>query len=96
MAQARWSPHGYLDSLKLARALWPGLSSYQLQDLLLHAAVAVPPAWGRAHRAAYDAVAAAMLMQHLVVTFDLRWQDVLHMAAMDSVAPNDHGQDALF
>ena len=61
----------WIDTLKLARRAWPGRPSYALEDLVpalgLDAAVSAlcPAGWGP-HDARYDAVAAAVLLRHLL------------------------------
>lgn len=61
----------WIDTLKLARHAWPGMASYALEDLVpalgLDAAVSglCPAGWGP-HDARYDAVAAAVLLRHLL------------------------------
>ena len=61
----------WIDTLRLARRAWPGLPSYALEDLVpalgLAAAVsALCPAGWEPHDARYDAVAAAVLLRHLL------------------------------
>jgi len=60
----------WLDTLKIARKIWPGCSSYSLDDLIVmldlksHVDELCP---GKdAHDALYDAVASAMILQHLL------------------------------
>ena len=61
----------WIDTLKLARRAWPGMASYALEDLVpalgLEAAVSglCPEGW-EPHDARYDAVAAAVLLRHLL------------------------------
>jgi DNA polymerase-3 subunit epsilon len=60
----------WLDTLRIARKVWPGCASYALEDLTLMLDLqprveALCP--GRqAHDALYDAVASAMLLEHLL------------------------------
>jgi len=60
----------WVDTLVLARAAWPGLPSYALEDLIarfgLGDAVAVHCPGRAAHDALYDAVACAELLLHLL------------------------------
>lgn len=61
----------WIDTLRLARRAWPALPSYALEDLVpalgLTAEVAAlcPQGW-EPHDARYDAVAAAILLRHLL------------------------------
>ena len=61
----------WIDTLQLARRAWPGMASYALEDLVpafgLDAAVsALCPGDWEPHDARYDAVAAAVLLRHLL------------------------------
>jgi exodeoxyribonuclease X len=54
------APHR-LDTLRLAKAVWPGLPSYRLDALTEHAGIQPVQAAGRRHRAGYDAALTAAL-----------------------------------
>lgn len=60
----------WIDTLKVARKVWPGCPSYALEDLLsmfgLKPKVDELCPGREAHDALYDAVAAAMLLEHLL------------------------------
>jgi DNA polymerase III epsilon subunit-like protein/DNA repair photolyase len=59
-----WEPRGVLDTLRLARAVWPGRRSYGLDALLKQEALdpsTLAPDSHR-HRAAYDAAGTALLL----------------------------------
>lgn len=60
----------WIDTLSLARAAWPGLGSYALEDLCalfrLDAAVSSRCPGRAPHDALYDAVACALLLLHLL------------------------------
>lgn len=64
----------WIDTLQLARAAWPGLSSHSLGDLcgslgLNDFAIHAPDrTW---HDALYDALASLALLKHLVRIFEL-------------------------
>ena len=60
----------WIDTLVLSRLAWPGLPSYALEDLiprlgLLDELTVLCPAWAP-HDARYDAVAAALLLRHIL------------------------------
>ena len=59
----------WIDTLRIARKVWPGCSSYALDDLIvlldLKSNVDVLCPGKEAHDALYDAVASALLLQHL-------------------------------
>jgi DNA polymerase III epsilon subunit-like protein len=58
-----WSPRGVLDTLRLARELWPGRASYSLDALIQQERLDLSAvAASRRHRAAYDAYATALLL----------------------------------
>jgi DNA polymerase III epsilon subunit-like protein len=61
----QWEPAGLIDTLKLAKAVLRGVSSYSLAELLRHLGLVIP---GRLHRARADAVAAVLLFDRLVET----------------------------
>ncbi len=60
----------WIDTLRIARKVWPGCSSYALGDLMvllnLKCRVEVLCSGREAHDALYDAVASAMLLEHLL------------------------------
>jgi len=61
-----WRPEAVLDTLALARWVWPGLRSYRLDALAAHARLDAPTqAAGHRHRAGHDAVLAAALFTTL-------------------------------
>lgn len=61
----------WVDTLKLARQAWPGAPSHKLEDLIaglnLMPRVGELCPRGRPHDALYDAVACAVLLEHLLV-----------------------------
>ncbi len=60
----------WIDTLKIARRVWPGCPSYALEDLVvmldLKPKVDELCAGKEAHDALYDAVASAMILEHLL------------------------------
>ncbi|WP_399094050.1 exonuclease domain-containing protein [Streptomyces sp. BBFR2] len=67
----QWQPAGVLDTLRLAKAVHPGLPKYSLDALLAHVRpdLTQAPAVGR-HRATYDAYATAQLLLALAAHFE--------------------------
>ncbi|MEQ9080761.1 MAG: 3'-5' exonuclease [Sandaracinaceae bacterium] len=64
----QFQPPGVLDTLRLARAVYPGRESYSLSKLLvgLDLQERLKGVDGQLHRATYDAAAALELLLHLV------------------------------
>lgn len=60
-----WEPRQVLDTLKLARKVWPDLNKHSLDDLVLARNIRVPDGTGTRHRALYDAYATAYLFLDL-------------------------------
>lgn len=65
-----WRPPTMLDTMRLAKRVWPGRSSYGLDALLSHAEIIVEERHGQRHRAGYDAYATALLFVRLVESAD--------------------------
>ncbi|WP_158227996.1 3'-5' exonuclease [Pseudonocardia sp. MH-G8] len=84
-----WKPVLVLDTMKLARTLWPGLVGYGLERLAAHAEIALPPqpAGQRPHRAGYDALLTAELLVALVVHADRDGHDWAEIVAAAGGAP---------
>ena len=74
-----WQPETVLDTLRLARAVWPGLDAYNLDGLLAHAGIVLDDAPGQRHRAGFDVQATALLFLALVK--EVRTPDELFAAA---------------
>lgn len=78
-----WEPPLVLDTLRLAKHVWPGLRSYSLEKLVEHAALdltaVVDP---RPHRAAYDTWCAWQLLRVLVGDGDLDWPGLVEVATL--------------
>jgi len=60
----------WIDTLRISRKVWPGCASYALEELIVtldlkHRVETLCPN-RRAHDALYDAVASAMLLEHLM------------------------------
>ncbi|WP_432575143.1 3'-5' exonuclease [Kineococcus sp. SYSU DK005] len=88
-----WRPLGYLDTLKLARHLLPQAPAHGLHRLLELTGVPLSADWGRAHRATCDAVATALLAQHLITAFGLDWSTFHALCALsDKTADSPRGE----
>jgi DNA polymerase III epsilon subunit-like protein len=57
-----WRPAGVIDTLRLARAVWPGLRSYRLDALIDQVKPDLSHVPDQRHRARYDAHATALLL----------------------------------
>jgi DNA polymerase III epsilon subunit-like protein len=60
-----WQPAGVIDTLRLARAACPGLSSYGLDALIKQRTPDLTSALDQRHRARFDAYATALLLLDL-------------------------------
>ncbi|SNY88142.1 exodeoxyribonuclease X [Nocardia amikacinitolerans] len=77
-----WAPPMVLDTLRLAKAVWPGLPGYGLDKLIDHAELGTTALAEQAyHRAAYDTWAAWQLLRRLVHDSGLDWDGVVRAAA---------------
>jgi DNA polymerase III epsilon subunit-like protein len=84
-----WTPPMVLDTMRLAKYVWPGLRSYGLEklaeraDLDLTAVADLKP-----HRAAYDTWCAWQLLRALVDDGNLAWPGLIKVATLPgSAAP---------
>jgi DNA polymerase III epsilon subunit-like protein len=80
-----WEPVMVLDTMRLARALWPGLAGYGLEHLAAHAEITPPPVQPghRPHRAGYDALMTAELLIALIshaAQDGLGWAEIVEAA----------------
>lgn len=84
-----WKPPMVLDTMRLAKYVWPGLPSYSLEKLADHANLDLTAvADQRPHRAAYDTWCAWQLLCALVDDGDLDWPGLIKVATLPgSVAP---------
>jgi exodeoxyribonuclease X len=90
-----WRPPFLLDTMRLAKSVWPDLSGgYGLDNLIRHAALTpsnlpsegTEPDGMRRHRAGYDAWMTAVLLVTLVRDGELDWDQLLTAARL----PNPH------
>jgi DNA polymerase III epsilon subunit-like protein len=84
-----WKPPMVLDTVRLAKYVWPGLPSYSLEKLVDHATLDVTAvADQQPHRAAYDTWCAWQLLRALVGHGDLDWPDLIKVATLPgSITP---------
>ncbi|MEU1223873.1 3'-5' exonuclease [Streptomyces microflavus] len=66
----RWQPAGVLDTLRLAKATYPGLPKYGLDALIEHVRLDLSAAPAQRHRATFDAYAAALLLIEMAGHYD--------------------------
>ncbi|MGV9823485.1 3'-5' exonuclease [Nocardia xishanensis] len=77
-----WAPSMVLDTLRLAKAVWPGLRGYGLDKLIDHAELDTTALAEQGyHRAAYDTWAAWQLVRRLVDDSGLDWDGIVRAAA---------------
>ncbi|MGW5053933.1 3'-5' exonuclease [Actinokineospora sp. NPDC004072] len=92
-----WRPPMVLDTLKLAKHLWPDLRGYGLDKLAAH--TGIDPAGFAAsghHRAAYDTWCAWRLLLHLIDDGQLDWTGLLKTAALPAFAPPPEPEGGLW
>jgi exodeoxyribonuclease X len=82
----QWQPAAILDTMRLARKVWPGLKSYSLDFLLHHARITVE-ADGQRHRAGFDTYATALLFVSLAEAVADRFHLFEWAALPDSTLP---------
>jgi exodeoxyribonuclease X len=90
-----WSPRGVLDTLRLARMLWPGRPRYNLDALIEreHLDLTAVAATSQRHRAAYDAYATAQLLLRLVEDLDDVEHPLERLAHLASMSPTRANHD---
>lgn len=74
-----WAPAGVLDTLRLARATYPGLPSYRLDALIEHTRPDLSQVPDHRHRARYDAYATAQLLLAMAEHY-LTWDGLIAVA----------------
>lgn len=83
-----WAPATVLDTLRLARAVWPGLGTYNLDRLLDHAGISLGDGPGQRHRAGFDVHATALLFLALAKAAGGREQ-LFTAASLPGLTPAD-------
>lgn len=78
-----WRPPLLLDTLRLAKHVWPGLASYSLPTLVVHADLDMSAVADlQPHRAGYDTWCAWQLLRALLDGSDLDWDGVVAVASL--------------
>jgi exodeoxyribonuclease X len=91
-----WQPPMVLDTLTLAKHVWPDLPGYGLDKLVAHADLDTTGVGEqRPHRAGYDTWCAWLLFRTLVDQAGLDWDDLVRTAAHANFQ-HDHAQDGLW
>jgi exodeoxyribonuclease X len=84
-----FSPAGVVDTLRLARVLWPGRDSYGLDALIRQEGLDLSPVGNsRRHRAAYDAYATALLLLRLLDAAPATVTRLGHLAELAASRPS--------
>lgn len=85
-----WQPALVLDTLRLAKHVWPDLDGYGLDKLVTHTALDTSGInEQRYHRAAYDTWCAWQLLCVLVDHGGLDWDSLVKIAALPGFAPQN-------
>lgn len=83
-----WQPPMVLDTLRLARALWPGLPGYGLDKLIEYAKLDTTAMREQGyHRAGYDAWAAWQLLCRLIRDSGLDWDGLVRVGGLPEFVP---------
>jgi len=77
-----WRPPMVLDTLRLAKYIWPGLDGYGLNELIAHADLGTSVVAGQRHRAGYDAWCAWQLLCVLLAQSALDWARLVKVAGL--------------
>ncbi|WP_433709682.1 exonuclease domain-containing protein [Nocardia sp. CA-084685] len=77
-----WTPPMVLDTLKLAKTVWPGIGGYALEKLVTHAELDTTAISDQGHhRAGWDTWAAWQLLVRLVDDSGFGWDELVQAAA---------------
>ncbi|WP_405166459.1 3'-5' exonuclease [Nocardia sp. NBC_01499] len=92
-----WNPPMVLDTLRLAKVVWPGLPSYSLDKLIDHGQLDTSAVTEQGyHRAGYDAWAAWQLLSRLVEDGGLDWTGLVSAAAPKEFVPKAEPEGGLW
>ncbi|WP_063043301.1 3'-5' exonuclease [Nocardia pseudovaccinii] len=86
-----WTPPMVLDTLKLAKTVWPGIGGYSLDKLVTHAELDTTAVCDQGHhRAGWDTWAAWQLLVRLVDDSGFSWTELVKAAApAEFIAPRE-------
>lgn len=93
----QWQPPMVLDTMRLAKHVWPDLASYGLENLVAHAEIDtsdIPEL--RAHRAGYDTWCAWQLFCTLLDDAHLDWTGLVKVAALRGFEPPGEPEGGLW
>ncbi|MFF0488509.1 exonuclease domain-containing protein [Nocardia sp. NPDC004068] len=83
-----WAPPLVLDTLRLAKKVWPGMDGYGLDKLIQHARLDTTAMGAHGyHRAAYDSWAAWQLLVRLLTDSGVDWTALVTAAATPEFKP---------
>jgi len=92
-----WQPPLVLDTLKLARHVWPELPGHRLTELAAHTGITGEQTDDhRPHRAGYDTWCTWQLLQHLLHHSDPSWDKLVDIAALRAFRPPTRPQAGLW
>ncbi|WP_067852057.1 3'-5' exonuclease [Nocardia shimofusensis] len=93
-----WAPPMVLDTLRLAKAVWPGLAGgYALERLITHAGLDGNAVADQGHhRAGWDAWAAWQLLVRLIEESGLGWDGLVQAAAPSEFIPPRESEGRLW
>ncbi|MFQ6397935.1 exonuclease domain-containing protein [Nocardia sp. KC 131] len=92
-----WEPPMILDTLRLAKAVWPGLPGYGLDKLIDHGELDTTALAEQGyHRAGYDAWAAWQLLHRLVTDSGMDWDGLIRAAAPQEFVPTAEPEGGLW
>lgn len=92
-----WRPAGVIDTLRLAKATWRDLPSYNLDALIARAELDLTQAPAQRHRATFDAYATSCLFLALADTYPT-WEALITAAIPPGMpgAPEPEPEETLF
>lgn len=92
-----WRPPVVLDTLRLAKHVWPGLDGYSLHKLVAHANLDTSATTGQQrHRAGYDAWCAWQLLHVLLDHSNLNWTGLVKVAGLPGFVSRSEPEGGLW
>lgn len=86
-----WAPPLVLDTLRLAKHVWPGLGGYGIDKLIAHAELEAADVAGHRHRAAFDTWSVWQLLCALLDHSELGWSALVATAALPRLPRPEQG-----